>query len=238
MSKRKAVAIVSGGLDSTVLAYLMRASRDADELHLLSFNYGQRHKRELEYAAATSTRLKCEWTKIDLEKAGLTTLLKGSALTDAAVEVPEGHYAADSMRATIVPNRNSIMLAIAYAAAVADGAEEVGIAVHSGDHAVYPDCRPEFISAFQQAERQANLWSTPITLVAPFLFWSKARIVRAGADLNVPFRETWSCYKGGEVHCGACGTCVERREAFKLAGVQDPTAYMATPEFEAPRGRA
>lgn len=224
----KAVAIVSGGLDSTVLAYWLKAAQ-VEDLHLISFNYGQRHAKELDFAKLTSTKLRAEWTLIDLARAGVTQLMKGSSLTDRSVEVPEGHYAEESMKATIVPNRNSIMLAIAYAAAVSDMADTVATAVHAGDHAIYPDCRPEFIEAFANTERLANAWEPRIDLVAPFLHKTKAQIVTLGATLGVPFKETWSCYKGGELHCGRCGTCVERKEAFRLGGVEDPTLYEEEP---------
>jgi 7-cyano-7-deazaguanine synthase len=249
VNTNKAVAIVSGGLDSTVLAYWMataytgRSRNSSDkawqQLHIISFDYGQRHVKELEYARLTAATLGARFTLIDLKAGGVTGLLKGSALTDRAVEVPEGHYAAENMKATIVPNRNSIMLAIAYAAAVADGARAVGIAVHAGDHAIYPDCRPEFIEQFAYAEKLGNAWAEPsVAIGAPFINKTKAQIVMEGATLGVPFNSTWSCYKGMALHCGACGTCVERREAFKLAGIEDPTMYFAEPEFEAPKVKA
>ena len=227
----RAIAVVSGGLDSVTLAHLL--AQGGEELHLVSFEYGQRHHKELEFADRAASRLGARWTVIDLQAAGLTSLLRGSALTDASVEVPDGHYAADTMKATIVPNRNAIMLAIACAAAESEGADVVGVAVHAGDHFIYPDCRPEFIGAFEAMERLA-MDRPSLRIEAPFLDRSKADIVRIGADLGVPFQETWSCYKGGELHCGACGTCVERREAFQLAEVPDPTTYVEEPVFEAP----
>jgi 7-cyano-7-deazaguanine synthase len=228
----KAAAIISGGLDSVTMAHLL-ASQGYD-LHLLSFDYGQRHRKELDFAQRAAARLGAEWTLIDLKAAGLQTLLRGSALTDPNIEVPAGHYAADNMRITIVPNRNAIMLAIACAAAESDGAQVVGVAVHAGDHFIYPDCRPEFIEAFEAMERLA-MDRPDLRIEAPFQKCSKADIVRIGAELKVPFDETWSCYVGGEIHCGACGTCVERREAFLVAGVIDPTTYVAEPQFEAPQ---
>jgi 7-cyano-7-deazaguanine synthase len=133
------------------------------------------------------------------------------------------------MAATVVPNRNAIMLSVAVGVAVARGAEAVAAAVHAGDHTVYPDCRPAFIEAIEHEARVANegFIVDGFEVRAPFLHLTKDQIVRIGADLGVPFEETWSCYLGGEVHCGRCGTCVERREAFDLAGVPDPTAYAA-----------
>jgi 7-cyano-7-deazaguanine synthase len=226
---RKAIAIVSGGLDSVTLAHLLHS--EGYTLHLLSFNYGQRHKKELDYARTCADHLGAQHDIIDLE--ALTPFLKGSSLTDA-IDVPEGHYAAPSMAATVVPNRNAMMLSTAYAVAVAEGAEVVAIGVHAGDHPIYPDCRPGFIQAFDGMERVATEgYSHPhLRLIAPFVEMGKHDIVTIGQNLGVPYKETWSCYKGGQVHCGACGTCYERREAFMLAGVPDPTEYEATPHFE------
>jgi 7-cyano-7-deazaguanine synthase len=220
-----AVALVSGGLDSVTLAHLL-ARDEPGPLHLVAVDYGQRHVRELDYARRCAQRLKARIDVIDLRS--LQPLLTGSALTDAAIEVPSGHYADDTMRATVVPNRNAVLLAVAYAAAVADGAGLVATAVHAGDHPVYPDCRPAFIDAFNRMETLATEgFCRPDILRAPFVAWSKTDIVRTGAELGVPFADTWSCYRGGARHCGTCGTCVERREAFSEAGVDDPTQYDA-----------
>lgn len=218
----KAVAIVSGGLDSVTLAHLLQSQ--GFDLHLLSFNYGQRHKKELEFAQKCAERLQVEHRIVDLSSVG--DLLKGSALTDD-LEVPEGHYADETMRLTVVPNRNAIMLSIAYGWAVSLGADVVGVGVHSGDHAIYPDCRPAFIDAFDMMENLATLGfgSPNLHLEAPFVTMSKEHIVVLGTGLGVPYEETWSCYKGGDLHCGKCGTCYERREAFQLAEVPDPTVY-------------
>ncbi len=150
----------------------------------------------------------------------------GSALTDD-VDVPHGHYAAENMAVTVVPNRNAIMLSIAYGVAVARGARIVAAAVHAGDHYVYPDCRPGFVEAFDRMQREAveGFGDPSLCLYAPFVHKTKAEIVEIGAALGVPYEDTWSCYEGGEVHCGLCGTCNERKEAFRLAGVPDPTEY-------------
>ncbi len=219
----KAIAIVSGGLDSVTLAYVLRS--EGYHLHLLSFDYGQRHSKELEFAALCARRLQAEHTVVDLS--GLGALLKGSALTEEGIEVPEGHYAAPNMAVTVVPNRNAIMLAIAYGAAVAEQVDVVAAGFHGGDHFIYPDCRPEFVEAFDAMERRAvdGFGKPDLRLYAPFVNIGKHDIVARGARLDVPFHETWSCYKGGERHCGRCGTCVERREAFELARVLDPTEY-------------
>jgi len=218
----KAIAIVSGGMDSVTLAHVLKA--EGYVLHLLSFDYGQRHIKELDCAKRCAEVLGARWSLVDLST--VAPLMAGSALTDA-IPVPDGHYAADNMRVTVVPNRNAVMLAIAYAAAVAQGADVVATGVHSGDHFIYPDCRPEFVQAFDAMERLATRGHAApgLRLYAPFVAMTKADIVRRGAALGVNYVATWSCYKGGAFHCGKCGTCVERKEAFELAGVVDPTIY-------------
>ncbi len=219
---KKAVATVSGGMDSVTLAYLLAS--EGFSLHLLSVNYGQRHLKELEYAKLCAKRLGAEFDVVDISSIG--RLLKGSALTDD-VPVPHGHYAAPNMAITVVPNRNAIMLSIAYGVAVAEGAELVATGVHAGDHFVYPDCRPEFIEVFGAMQKKAveGFGDESLRLHALFVEWSKADIVATGTRLSVSYADTWSCYEGGEVHCGECGTCVERRESFQIAGVRDPTVY-------------
>lgn len=221
----KTILICSGGLDSVVLAY--KTAKEHRLQKLISFNYGQRHQKELDYAAMAGADLGVQHQIIDIS--GVGQVLTGSALTDN-VDVPDGHYAEDSMKQTIVPNRNAIMLTIAYGVACAEGAELVGTAVHGGDHFIYPDCRPDFVRSFEAMQQYALEDVAEIKLYTPFLELSKAQIVEEGAKLGVPFEKTWSCYKGGEIHCGRCGTCVERQEAFHLAGVEDPTVY-ADPEF-------
>ncbi|MEM9044398.1 MAG: 7-cyano-7-deazaguanine synthase QueC [Pseudomonadota bacterium] len=217
--------ICSGGLDSVSLAHVLA---EAGELsRLVSFDYGQRHRKELELAAACAKRLGVPHHLIDISAIG--GALTGSALTDD-VAVPDGHYAEESMKITIVPNRNAIMLAIAYGVAAANDDEAVATAVHGGDHFIYPDCRPAFTESFAEMQRWALDGYAEITLRTPFVHRSKADIVSEGARVNTPFAETWSCYKGGAIHCGRCGTCVERREAFHLAGVEDPTVY-EDPDF-------
>ncbi len=223
-SGKKAVAIVSGGMDSVTLAYLLNS--EGYDLHLLSVNYGQRHRKELEYAGWCAERLGASFHVADLS--GIGKLLKGSALTDD-IPVPHGHYAAENMAVTVVPNRNAIMLSVAYGVAVAEEAELVATGVHSGDHFVYPDCRPDFIAAFDAMQRVAveGFGHPDLRLYAPFMNVGKHEIAAIGARLGVPYEDTWSCYEGGELHCGQCGTCVERKEAFELAGIPDPTMYAA-----------
>lgn len=227
MDKNECVVVMSGGLDSTVLMYWARSQGYAPLG--VSFNYGQRHRKELEYARNTCARLGVEWACVDL--LNLAPLLQ-SALTSPGVAVPEGHYAADNMKATVVPNRNAIMLSIAFGVAASRQARAVALGVHAGDHPIYPDCRPEFVSAFHTMQEYALAGMTgdhTIALLSPFVTLAKADIVKIGHDLGVRFSETWSCYKGDTVHCGVCGTCVERYEAFKLAGIADPTVYRDDP---------
>ncbi|MFH8991459.1 7-cyano-7-deazaguanine synthase QueC [Streptomyces sp. NPDC017940] len=222
---RHAVVIASGGLDSTAAAYLLAAQ--GASVSLLSFDYGQRHRKELQCAAQIADLLGAAHEVVDLTAVG--RLLGGSALTDAGLDVPDGHYTDETMRITVVPNRNAIMLEVAAAVAVATKADAVAFGAHAGDHFIYPDCRPDFFEKITAAIRAGNegFLADGFQLVAPFLHVTKADIVETAAGLNVPFELTWSCYKGGEVHCGTCGTCTERREAFDLAGVADPTPYTA-----------
>lgn len=217
-----AVAIVSGGIDSVTLAYQLKSEGYA--LHLLSFDYGQRHKKELAFAKLAAERLAAQYSQIDLSSVGRH--LTGSALTDD-IDVPEGHYAEDTMRITVVPNRNAIMLSVAYGVAVAENATVVAAGVHAGDHFVYPDCRPRFINAFDLMQSVAveGFGQPGLHLYAPFVNLGKHDIVAAGHKLGVPYQDTWSCYQGDKHHCGKCGTCVERKEAFALADVSDPTIY-------------
>lgn len=224
----KTVVVLSGGLDSTVLLFKMLEERDTlrrngleGEVMALSVMYGQRHRKELDYARRTTHKLKLDHLVLDLSS--LAPALAGSALTSDEITMPHGHYAAESMKATVVPNRNMLLLAIAGSAAISHKMGRIAYGAHAGDHTIYPDCRPEFVAAMSEALKLAD-WK-PIHISAPFLSKTKADIVKEGSLLGVPFRDTWSCYSGGELHCGLCGTCVERREAFSVAGVPDPTEY-------------
>ncbi|WP_109311045.1 7-cyano-7-deazaguanine synthase QueC [Ruegeria sp. AU67] len=216
----KTTLVCSGGLDSVSLAHVLAAEGNLSRL--VSFDYGQRHTKELTFAALCAERLSVPHHVIDLRSVGAS--LTGSALTDD-VDVPDGHYAEETMKVTVVPNRNAIMLTIAYGVAAAQGDDAVATAVHGGDHFIYPDCRPAFTDAFDTMQRAALDGYADVALHVPFVHRSKADIVREGARVDTPFDQTWSCYKGDDVHCGRCGTCVERREAFDLAGVPDPTQY-------------
>ncbi|MEU1815165.1 7-cyano-7-deazaguanine synthase QueC [Streptomyces roseifaciens] len=211
----------SGGMDSATLA--AHYHHQGYGLLLLSFDYGQRHIRELEAARRIAAHYRAEHHVVDLTAVG--ALLPGSALTDPTINVPDGHYAEASMRITVVPNRNAIMANIAAGIASARGAGLVALGIHAGDHAVYPDCRPAFLTALQ-ASIDAALDGFPTPAVeAPFIHRTKADIARLAAGLGAPLGLSWSCYNGGALHCGTCGTCVERREAFTEAGLTDPTEY-------------
>lgn len=219
------IVVCSGGLDSVTLAHKVAAERTLGTL--VSFDYGQRHRKELDSARRCAGCLGVPHQIIDITAVG--RLLTGSALTSGGT-APEGHYAEETMRVTVVPNRNAIMLTIAFGVATVERADQVAAAFHGGDHFIYPDCRPAFVEAFETMERYALEGLARISLYTPFVRLSKADIVREGARLAVPFAETWSCYKGGALHCGRCGTCVERREAFHVAGIDDPTPY-ADPDY-------
>lgn len=222
---KKAIAIVSGGLDSVTLAHLLSAQ--GYQLQILSFDYGQKHCKELEFARDCANRLNASFNIVDLTS--LTPLIGGNALTDAQISVPHGHYAEPTMAITVVPNRNAIFLSLAYGAAVAQRAQLVGFGGHSGDHFIYPDCRPAFVEAFELMQKKAieGFGDPELKLYTPFLKTDKSGIVKQGAKIGVPFERTWSCYEGGALHCGQCGTCVERREAFQKSGIADPTSYAA-----------
>lgn len=219
----KLVPVISGGLDSTTLLY--KAISDGYQVdRAVSFNYGQRHKKELEYAKRNCERLSVEHTIIDLWSSGLPEALSNSKSSLISnTDVPEGHYAEESMKQTVVPNRNMMMISIALAIAVADEAQGIAIGVHAGDHFIYPDCRTGFLGAAALAgylgnEGFGNLWRAPIW--APFIHSSKADIAYTAFTHGVVLSETWSCYKGEDIHCGRCGTCVERLEAIAEAQIK------------------
>ena len=187
----------------------------------LSIDYGQKHRKEIAAAAAICADMGIEHEIADMR--GIAALFGHSGLTDSETAVPEGHYEEDSMKQTVVPNRNMILISVATAWAITKGAEAIAYAAHSGDHAIYPDCREEFADALDDAIRLCD-WSS-VWLYRPFVNMSKQSIVAEGARLGVPLGRTWSCYKGGALHCCKCGTCIERREAFHLAKIEDPTHY-------------
>jgi len=218
--QKSAVIILSGGMDSSVLANKLVV--DGYALKSVTFNYGQKHAvNEIKSAVKQSEKLGIEHKIVDLQS--ISGLFGASALTDSVSEIPSGHYTAESMKITVVPNRNMIMLSLAAAWAISLKYSYVAYAAHAGDHTIYPDCRSEFADAVNLALQLAD-WHK-VSLLRPFVFLSKAEICKIGDELGVDYRETWSCYRGGVQHCGTCGTCVERIEAFELAGVVDPTQY-------------
>ncbi len=214
----KAVLILSGGVDSTTLLYKLQ--HDGFEVEALTFNYAQRHKKEIHCAAKIAARLGVPHRIVDLS--GLAGLLGDSALLGGK-EVPSCHYTEEAAKQTVVPNRNMIMLSVAAGYAEAREIPEVYYAAHKNDSTIYPDCRSEFIDALRPALRLATAWH-PVELKAPFAFMSKADIVSLGLALGVPYELTWSCYRGGEKPCRSCPTCIEREEAFALNGRADPLA--------------
>ena len=216
----KCVVLISGGLDSTVALH-ESAARGSVTLGL-SFDYGAKHNaRELPCAAWQCARLGIPHRVVRLD---FMNGLFRSDLLQSGGPIPDGHYQEENMKSTVVPFRNGILLAMAAGVAESLGAQAVTIAAHGGDHAIYPDCRETFFGPFAEAVRAGTY--AGIELRRPFVDATKADLVRLGRERGVDFRHTWSCYKGGDIHCGRCGTCVERREAFALAGVEDPTGYV------------
>jgi 7-cyano-7-deazaguanine synthase len=219
----KAIVLCSGGMDSVAALYW--AQRNHHVVAVASFDYGAKHNhREIPFAVEHARHFGIRHETIELD---FVDRLFDSHLLRSGGAVPDGHYAAENMKQTVVPFRNAIMLSIACGFAESVGAEGLVIAAHSGDHTIYPDCREDFMQAMADAMRLGTY--AQIQLLRPFIAFKKAQIAAEGARLGVDFSRTWSCYKGGEIHCGTCGTCVERREAFAEAGLADPTAYAATP---------
>jgi 7-cyano-7-deazaguanine synthase len=216
---RKTVVLLSGGMDSATLLWHFLSK--GDHVKALAVDYGQRHRKELDFAARLAKAADVEFRIADLS--AIRGLLAGSSQTSDEIDVPEGHYADPSMKKTLVPNRNMLMLSVAIAWATSLGFDKVGYAAHAGDHPIYPDCRPEFADALGLAAHFSGY--EPIKLARPFVSLTKTEVASMGAALKVPYGLTWSCYKGGEKHCGKCGTCVERREAFQEAELTDPTEY-------------
>ncbi len=214
----KAVIILSGGLDSTTLLYDLYAQ--AKDVHAITFNYGQRHDKEIEMARKTCEKVGVEHTIVNLSNLG--DILGNNALT-GEIEMPEGHYKDESMKLTVVPNRNMIMLSIAIGYAINIGSNHVYYGAHAGDHAIYPDCRPKFVQAIQNVAELCHY--DPVYVHAPYLYMGKDKIVARGLSLGVDFATTWTCYRGAKLACGKCGSCTERLEAFKLNDVEDPIEY-------------
>lgn len=216
----KVVVIYSGGMDSYTLLHSVLA--EGKRVYALSFNYGQRHAKELHYAQKVCDELGIPHKIVDIT--AIHQLLLGSSLTDD-IEVPDGHYAEESMKSTVVPNRNMIMLSLAIGYAVSIGAVAVYYGAHGGDHAIYPDCRPEFVEKMDAVSRVANY--EPVEVLAPYLNQDKVEILRQGLAMGLDYGKTWTCYKGRERACGTCGSCHERLEAFSENNRIDPLTYEA-----------
>jgi 7-cyano-7-deazaguanine synthase len=216
----KTVVLVSGGMDSVTALY--DAAGRYDVVAGLSFDYGAKHSdREIPFAAFHCLKLGIRHEVISLD---FINRLFRSDLLKSGGAIPEGHYEEQTMKQTVVPFRNGIMMAVTAGIAESMGAQGLVIAAHSGDHAIYPDCREDFMESMGEAIRLGTY--AQVELIRPFIAMRKAEIAKRGLDLGVDFSRTWSCYKGGDVHCGRCGTCVERREAFLIAGIRDPTVYL------------
>lgn len=215
--EKDSVIIVSGGMDSVTLLYEHR-----DEIALgISFDYGSNHNaREIPLARMHCERLGIEHITIPLDFMGRHFK---SSLLEGAAAIPEGHYEDENMKSTVVPFRNGIMIAIAAGIAESRGLKHVMMANHGGDHAIYPDCRREFADAMSKATAEGTY--IHVDVVTPYTGITKTDIARRGAQLGLDYSETWSCYKGGDRHCGKCGTCVERKEALREAGIEDTTEY-------------
>ena len=218
----KTLVLLSGGMDSTVALY--QARQEHEVVGAVSFDYGSKHNAS-EIAMA---RWHCQQMGLrhDVVALPFVNELFASDLLQSGGDIPEGHYADENMKRTVVPFRNGIMLAIACGIAESREAEALVIAAHAGDHAIYPDCREPFMQAIAASMREGTY--AQIELLRPFIAMDKAGIAKLGHELGIDFAQTWSCYKGGSTHCGVCGTCVERREAFQLAGLNDPTQYLAS----------
>ncbi len=214
---KDSIIIVSGGMDSVTLLYDFK-----DRIALgISFDYGSNHNaKEIPFARWHCEQLGVEHITIDL--AFMPQYFK-SSLLEGADAIPEGHYADENMKSTVVPFRNGIMLSIAAGIAESRGLKYVMMANHGGDHTIYPDCRAEFVEAMSEATKAGTF--PGIEILAPYTNITKADIARKGKELGIDYSKTWSCYKGEDVHCGKCGTCVERKEALRDAGIEDTTIY-------------
>ncbi len=218
----QAVVLLSGGMDSVAAFY--DTLQHTRVVAALSFHYGSKHNdKEIPFAAYHANKFDVPHLVVPLDFIGQHF---ASDLLASGGDIPRGHYEEESMKKTVVPFRNGIMLAIAAGFAESKEAQALVIAAHAGDHAIYPDCREDFMRAMGDAMRLGTYAS--IELVRPFIALTKAQIAARGAELGVDFAQTWSCYEGRDIHCGECGTCVERREAFLVSGVTDPTVYAST----------
>ncbi|ALM52747.1 7-cyano-7-deazaguanine synthase QueC [Halomonas huangheensis] len=221
-SSNATVVVYSGGMDSyTVLHRVLRETRN---VHALSFHYGQRHSRELDVARRVCEELRVAHQVVDIT--AIHGLIDNSALTDDSRPMPDDDYAEDNLTATVVPNRNMILLSLAIAKAVNVGAGRVAYGAHGGDHVLYPDCRPAFVEAMNDVAAIANF--SPVEIHAPYLNANKEQILADGLAMGLDYANTWTCYVGEELACGRCGSCRERLAAFAAHGIKDPLNYADT----------
>jgi len=221
MSK-KVVVIYSGGMDSFTV--LHKAMQQGLTPYALTFDYGQRHIKEIEVARQVCEELGVEHKVIDIS--AINQLIGGSSLTDSSIDVAQGHYQQENMKSTVVPNRNMILLSLAIGYAVSLGAEQVYYGAHSGDHEIYPDCRPIFVEKMNEVAAVANY--EKVEIFSPYLNNNKSGILKDGIKMGLDYSKTWTCYNGREKACGKCGSCVERLEAFTANGIKDPIEYEGT----------
>lgn len=220
IEKQKAVIVLSGGMDSGVL--LADYSRKAEIVLAVFFYYGSKHNdKEMKCAEFLADKYGVKLQKIELPF--INECFNSSLLSSSDEEIPEGHYEADNMKSTVVPFRNGIMMSIAAGIAESVEANQILLGSHSGDHSIYPDCRPEFNKAFAEAVYHGTY--NNVKMIAPYADISKTGIARIGYEINFPFDHSWTCYKGLDIHCGKCGSCVERKEALSCDGQIDPTTY-------------
>ena len=216
----KIVVIYSGGMDSFTV--LNKAVKDGYSVLALSFDYGQKHSKELVCAKEVCRELNIPHKILDISS--ISSLFTSSSLVATDIDVPDGHYEEENMKSTIVPNRNMILISLAIGYAVDIQAKSVWYGAHSGDHTIYPDCRPEFVQVMDKASRVANF--EPVTVHAPYLGVDKIGILEAGLNMGLDYSKTWTCYKGQEKACGKCGSCIERLEAFEKNATLDPIVYL------------
>lgn len=216
---KETVLVLSGGLDSTTLLYHLL--HEGHAVKALSIHYGQRHSRELQLAQQICQLTDVEHRLVDLS--GLSAIFGRNALTSSSIEVPHGEYDPSNMAVTVVPNRNMILLSIAIGWAITSKYDSVAFGAHAGEYTPYADCQPQFAAVMNHAANVCD--RRPIEVTAPFVNWNKAAIVKRGHDLGVPFELTWSCYEGGDLHCGQCSTCIDRRRAFQTNSLVDPVKY-------------
>jgi 7-cyano-7-deazaguanine synthase len=219
---KKVVVIYSGGMDSFTV--LHKAMQQGLTPYALTFDYGQRHIKEIEVARQVCEELGVQHKVIDIS--AINQLIGGSSLTDNSIDVAQGHYQQENMKSTVVPNRNMILLSLAIGYAVSLGAEQVYYGAHSGDHEIYPDCRPIFVEKMNEVAAVANY--EKVEIFSPYLNNNKSGILKDGIKMGLDYSNTWTCYNGREKACGKCGSCVERLEAFADNGINDPIEYEST----------